>query len=412
MVRQFTKLKFAIFPNLCYNTKKSIGSDIMTRKLYYEDCHLTEFTARVISCVKTEKGWEIQLDATAFYPEGGGQACDLGIIGCATVLDVRERGEEIVHLCDAPVETGREVSCRLDYARRFDLMQQHSGEHIISGIVHEKYGYHNVGFHMGPNMITIDFDGPIPAEDLPVIELAANQAVWQNLPLHIWYPSEEELPTVGYRSKRALPWPVRIVEVPGFDKCACCGTHVAFTGEIGVIKLFSMIKFHEGVRIEMACGQRALAALNHAFDQNRQVSQAFSAKITETGEAARKMNEMLAAEKFRSTGLQKQLFRHTAESYVNQDNILHFQAGLEPALVRDLADMIADQVCGMAAVFSGTDEEGYSFCLMTRNGDLRAFGKTMTQTLGGRGGGKPVFQQGRVNATEARIREFFQTTTF
>ena len=387
--------------------EKTIGSDTMTRKLYYEDCHLAEFTARVLSCEQTAKGWEVQLDATAFYPEGGGQACDLGTIGTAVVLDVRERGESIIHLCDRATEIGAEVICRLDYERRFDLMQQHSGEHIISGIVHKKYGYHNVGFHMGPNMITIDFDGPIPAEDLPGIELAANQAVWQNLPLHIWYPSEEELPTVGYRSKRALPWPVRIVEVPGFDKCACCGTHVAFTGEIGVIKLFSMIKFHEGVRIEMACGQRALAALNHAFDQNRQVSQAFSAKITETGEAARKMNDMLAAEKFRATGLQKQLFRYTAERYVNQEIALHFEAGLEPALVRDLADMIADQVTGMAAVFSGTDDEGYSFCLMTRNGDLRAFGKTMTQTLGGRGGGKPIFQQGRVNATEAEIRNFF-----
>ena len=379
----------------------------MTQKLYYEDCHLAEFTAQVNSCEETPKGWEIQLDATAFYPEGGGQACDLGTIGDAAVLDVRERGEAIIHLCDKALDAGTTVSCRLDYARRFDLMQQHSGEHIISGIIHAKYGYHNVGFHMGPNMITIDFDGPIPAEDLPGIELAANQAVWQNLPLHIWYPSEEELPTVGYRSKRALPWPVRVVEVPGYDKCACCGTHVAFTGEIGLIKLFSVIKFHEGVRMEMACGSRALAALNHAFDQNRQVSQAFSAKITETGEAARKMNEALAAEKFRAASLQKQLFRHTAESYVNYENIVHFEAGLEPALVRDLADMIADKISGTAAVFSGTDEEGYSFCLMTRSGDLRALGKAMTQALGGRGGGKPIFQQGRVNGTESGIREFF-----
>lgn len=379
----------------------------MTRKLYYEDCHLAEFTAQVTACEQTHKGWEIQLDATAFYPEGGGQACDLGTISDAAVLDVRERGEAIIHLCDKALKVGSAVFCRLDYARRFDLMQQHSGEHIISGIIHAKYGYHNVGFHMGPNMITIDFDGPIPAEDLPGIELAANQAVWQNLPLHIWYPGEAELPTVGYRSKRALPWPVRVVEVPGYDKCACCGTHVAFTGEIGVIKLFSVIKFHDGVRMEMACGSRALAALNHAFDQNRQVSQAFSAKITETGDAARKMNEALAAEKFRATSLQKQLFRHAAESYVNQTNVIHFEDGLDPALVRDLADMIASKITGTAAVFSGTDEEGYSFCLMTRTGDLRALGKAMTQTLGGRGGGKPIFQQGRVNGTESQIREFF-----
>ena len=379
----------------------------MTRKLYYEDCHLKTFSARVLSCEQSEKGWEIILDATAFYPEGGGQACDLGTLGSANVLDVQERGEEIIHLCDSPLEVGTEVEGNLDWERRFILMQQHTGEHIVSGVIHTTYGWHNVGFHMGGHIITIDFDGMIPAEDLPKIEATVNDAIWRNLPVRCWYPSEEELPHVGYRTKRALPWPVRIVEVPGFDKCACCGVHVAYTGEVGLVKLFSVVKFHQGVRIEMACGRRALELLNHAYDQNRQVSQAFSAKITDTGAAARKMNEALAAEKFRCTGLQRQLFRFIADSYVNQENILHFAEDLEPALVRDLADAIADRVSGMAAVFSGTDEAGYSYCLVTRNGDLRAFGKAMTQALSGRGGGKPNFQQGRVNAPKEAIEQFF-----
>ena len=379
----------------------------MTRKLYYEDCHLRSFTAKVLSCEKSDKGWEIILDATAFYPEGGGQACDLGTLGTANVLDVRERGEEIVHLCDAPLEIGTEVEGCLDWERRFILMQQHTGEHIVSGIIHSTYGWHNVGFHMGSHIITIDFDGMIPAEDLPKIEAKANDAIWRSLPIRYWYPSEEELPTVGYRTKKALPWPVRIVEVPGFDKCACCGVHVSHTGEVGLVKLFSVVKFHQGVRIEMACGKQALELLNHAYDQNRQVSQAFSAKITDTGAAARKMNEALAAEKFRSVGLQRQLFRFVADSYVNQENVLHFADDLEPALVRDLADAIADRVSGMAAVFSGTDESGYSYCLVTRNGDLRTFGKAMTQALSGRGGGKPNFQQGRVNAQKENIEKFF-----
>ena len=379
----------------------------MTRKLFYEDCHLSRFSARVTGCEQTDKGFEITLDATAFYPEGGGQACDLGTLGGAAVLDVRERGEEIVHLCGAPLEVGSLVEGCIDWDRRFDLMQQHTGEHIISGIIHETYGYHNVGFHMGADVITIDFDGMIPTEALPEIEAKANAALWQNLPVRCWYPSAEELPHVGYRTKRALPWPVRIVEVPGYDKCACCGVHVACTGEVGLVKLFSVVKFHQGVRIEMACGKRALDMLNHAYDQNRQVSQAFSAKITETGPAAWKMNEQLAAEKFRAAGLQKQLFRFTASGYAGQENVLHFAADLEPALVRKLADGIADQISGRAAVFSGTDDAGYSFCLVTRNGDLRSFGKAMTQALSGRGGGKPNFQQGRVQASEAEIRKFF-----
>ena len=378
-----------------------------TRKLYYEDCHLAQFTAAVLSCDAVDGGWEVILDATAFYPEGGGQACDLGTLGGARVLDVRERGEAVVHLCDAPVEAGSMVDGVLDWERRFDLMQQHSGEHIVSGIIHSRYGHHNVGFHVSSDVITIDFDGPIPAGDLPAIEAAANAAVWQDLPMHIWYPTEEELPTVGYRTKKALPWPVRVVEVPGYDKCACCGVHVAATGEIGPIKLLSAIKFHQGVRMEMCCGKRALDLLNAAFAQNRLVSQAFSAPILETGEAARKMNEALAAEKFRFTQLQKQMLDGVARTYVNSGDVLHFEEGLEPALVRELADNIAEVCGGTACVFSGDDTAGYAYALVTRSGDLRQLCRDMNNALNGRGGGKPICQQGRVSAPKTQITAFF-----
>ena len=379
-----------------------------TRKLYYEDCHLTHFSGKVLSCQETEKGWLVILDATAFYPEGGGQACDLGELGTARVLDVQEQGETVVHLCDAPLEVGATVEGTIDYARRFDLMQQHTGEHIISGIVHRRYGYHNTGFHVGSEVLTVDFDGVIPAEDLAAIEAEANEAVWRNLVLRCWYPSPEELPTVGYRTKRELPWPVRIVEIPEYDKCACCGIHVGATGEVGVIKIFSTMGFRGGTRMEMACGKRALDILNAAFDQNRQVSQAFSAKIMETGEAARRMNDMLNQEKFRCTGLQKQLLEGIAKDYVNHGEVLHFEDGLDPVLVRELADRIAEYCGGRAAVFSGTDAEGYSYCLAIRQGDLRELGKAMTAQLNGRGGGKPNFQQGRVSAGREQIEEFFR----
>ena len=353
-----------------------------TRKLYYEDCHLSAFSAQVVSCEQSDKGWQIVLDATAFYPEGGGQACDLGTLSGVRVLDVREQGEAVIHLCDGPLPVGERVEGVIDYERRFDLMQQHSGEHIVSGIIHRRFGYHNVGFHMGADLVTIDFDGPIPADELAGIELEANRAVWANLGLHIWYPAEEELPHVGYRSKRALPWPVRVVEVPGFDKCACCGTHVAQTGEIGIIKLFSCVKFHEGVRIEMACGGRALKYLTAAYEQNRQVSQA--------------------------AGLQKQVFASIAAGCRGVGNVVRFENDLAPAQVRELCDAIG-QVCGgMAAVFSGSDGAGYSYCLMERGGDLRNINKAMTAALGGRGGGKPEYQQGSVKADRATIEGFFK----
>ena len=377
------------------------------RKLFYENSHLQEFSARVTGCQQTEKGWLVTLDATAFYPEGGGQACDIGTLGGVNVLDVREKENEILHLCDGALEVGSEVFGKIDWQHRFDLMQQHTGEHIVSGLLHEKFGYHNTGFHVGKNVMEVDFDGPISPEDLAQIERRANEAIWANLPVKCWYPSEAELSSVPYRRKRDLLWPVRIVEIPGSDSCACCGVHVEHTGEIGLVKLISAIPCRGGTRMEMACGRRALAILNHAFDQNRQVSQAFSAQITETGAAARRMNEVLAEQKYRIAGLEKQIFQGLAQGYTGKGDVVHFEEGLDSTAVRELADAIAETCAGMAAVFSGSDGEGYAFCLMTRQGDLRQLCKDMDKALNGRGGGKPNFQQGRVQAARAEIEAFF-----
>lgn len=379
----------------------------MTEKLYYRDCHLAQFRASVTGCTPTEKGYLVTLDATAFYPEGGGQACDLGTLGGVRVLDVQERDGEILHLCDGALQVGDQVDGAIDDARRFDLMQQHTGEHIVSGIIHRRFGYHNTGFHMGADVTTIDFDGIIPVEALAEIEAEANGALWKNLPVRCWYPSPEELPTVSYRTKRALPWPVRIVEIPGYDCCACCGVHTAATGEVGLIKLFSAVGFRGGTRMELVCGRRALDMLNLAFAQNTQVSQAFSAKWTETGTAAAKMNEALAAEKYRAIGLQRRLIAGIAQRYDNCGNVVHFEPGLDAGLLRELADAIAQRCGGIAAVFSGDDRTGYGFCILARTGDLRPLGKAMSQSLSGRGGGRADAQQGRVNASRAQIETFF-----
>ena len=192
------------------------------RKLYYEDSHRKDFTATVTGCVETKAGWEVTLDATAFYPEGGGQPWDTGVLGEASVLSVTEKDENIVHLCDKPFAVGSSVTGKINWDRRLDLMQQHSGEHMVSGVIHKRYGYHNVGFHMGADVVTIDFDGPVPQEELQDVENTVNAAIWENLPVKCWYPTEEELPTVPYRRKKDLPWPVRIVEFPDIDICACC----------------------------------------------------------------------------------------------------------------------------------------------------------------------------------------------
>jgi alanyl-tRNA synthetase len=360
----------------------------------------------VIGCEQRGEYWAVTLDATAFYPEGGGQAGDTGFLNDVTVLDTREEGEQILHFCDAPLEVGTQVNGRLDWDARFARMQNHTGEHMVSGVIHRRYGFHNVGFHMGSEIVTIDFDGMVPPEAFPEIEAEVNRAIWEDLPVNTSIPSPEELPHAVYRSKRALPWPVRIVEMSGIDSCACCGVHVATTGQVGLVKLISCIKFHQGVRIEMLCGKSAMAYLNRIVAQNRLVSQAFSAPMESTGEAAQRMNELLAAEKYRAAQLEKRLLCKIAESYVNCGDVLHFEDGLSSASLRELAEAISRVCGGRAAVFSGT-EGNYGYCLAQPGGDLRAFGKDMNAVLNGRGGGKPEFQQGSVKATRQEIEAFF-----
>ena len=377
-----------------------------TRKLFYEDSHLKVFSATVIGCAETKGSWNITLDATAFYPTGGGQNCDLGTLGGTNVLDVKEQGEEIIHLCDGPLAIGSTVEGAIDWERRFDHMQQHSGEHLVMGQIYKKFGYHNVGFHMGTGLVTIDLDGPVTWEDLLEIEGNVNRIIWENRLVKTWYPSPEELPSVNYRTKKALPWPVRIVEFSEADVCACCGTHVKSTGEIGMVKFVSCIKFKEGVRIELASGKRAMELFQNIFEQNRQVSQTFSAKILETGAAARKFNDMLNQERFRATGLQRKVFAAIAESYAGVSRALHYEEGLNPGQVRELADAIAEKA-EMAIVYSGADDAGYSICIISKSVDTRELGKAVNQALNGRGGGKPGAFQGSVKATRVQIEAFF-----
>ena len=361
----------------------------------------------MLRCQEGTDDFRVLLDATAFYPEGGGQPGDTGTLGDVTVVDTREEGGEIVHLCREPLPVGDTVEGRIDYDRRFGFMQQHTGEHMVSGILHRRFGLHNTGFHIGAEGVTVDFDGVVPPELLPGIEAEANRGVWRNIPLHIFTPSPEELPNVTYRTKRELPWPVRIVEIPGFDSCACCGVHCAATGEVGLVKLFSSIPFRGGSRMLMACGGLALDILNRAYQQNKLVSQAFSAPMGETGEAAGRMNDLLAQQKYRITALERRIWDGIAEGYRGKGNVLRFEPGLDGTGLRELADRIAACCGGVAAVFSG-ENGSYGFCLASREEDLRPLGKRLTQALTGRGGGKPGFQQGTVRATRQEIEAFFR----
>lgn len=379
-----------------------------TKRLYYEDVYKKEFTAKVLECRESKKGYEIILNQTAFYPEGGGQPSDTGILGGINVKEVHEKDGELIHYTDGPLEVGMDVIGKINWGRRFDLMQQHSGEHIVSGLVHEAFGYDNVGFHMGSDVITIDFSGMLDEEQMAEIEAKANQIIWENQKVEIFYPTEEELKNLDYRSKKELSGWVRIVRFPGADTCACCGTHVTRTGEIGMVKLLSVVKFREGVRMEMLSGKRVLDYLNMVNEQNRQISVKLSAKMDKTASAVARLQDENFALKGRVHALEEEFIVGEAAKWKEKENVLLFQEGMEAGSVQKLTDAIL-QVCkGRCAVFSRNADGSYKYAMGEKDGDLRQFTKEMNAALNGRGGGKPFFVQGSVQASEKEIRAFFE----
>lgn len=381
---------------------------VETRRLYYEDVYIKVFPAQVKECRKGKKGYEILLDQSAFYPEGGGQPCDIGMLGEVQVKDVQEKDGELIHYTETPLEPGTELMGEIDWERRFDLMQQHSGEHMVSGIVHERYGYDNVGFHMSSDVITIDFSGVLDKKQLEEIEAETNRKIWENTPVEIFYPEKEELEQLPYRSKKELTGKIRLVRFPGTDLCACCGTHVTHTGEIGMVKLLTVENFHEGVRVTMISGKRVLEYLNRIDEQNRQVSVKLSAKIGETAPAVERLQEGNYRLKGQLLHLIQQLCETEAARYEGAGSVLLFHEGLDGDSVRKMADAVMQKCAGCCAVFSKDPDGSYKYAIGEKNGDLRQFTKEMNAALNGRGGGRPFFVQGSVKADEEQIRRFFE----
>ena len=384
----------------------------MTEKLFYKDAYQKTFEATVTECREGKNGYEIILDQTAFYPEGGGQPGDIGYLQTegqkVEVTDTHEKDGEILHFCGQPLEKGSKVTGSIDWERRFDLMQNHSGEHIVSGLVHHKFGYNNVGFHMGKDTVTIDFDGEFSVEDMCRFEQEANARIWANEQVNITSYTEEEAETVEYRSKKELHGVVRIVTFPNADVCACCGTHVKYTGEIGLIKLISLQKWKGGVRMEMLSGRKAMEYVADVCRQNQQISVALSAKPLETAEAVEHLKKLQMDQQFHAGALEQKLFQYMAKQYEGSGSVLLFEEGLAADSVRKLTAEIMETCEGRCIVCSGDDENGYKYAMGEKDGDLRALVKEFNSTLNGRGGGKPFFVQGSVAATRKEIEEFLK----
>lgn len=377
-----------------------------TKKLFYLDVMRREFTATVLTCEETKGGYAVVLDQTCFYPEGGGQPCDRGTLGGANVLEVHEKAGVITHLCDKALPVGASVAGSIDWARRFDHMQQHSGEHICSGIICAQYGCDNVGFHMGADAVTIDFNADISWDELMDIEARANQYIYENHAIDIHFYRGAELDAVNYRSKKALEGDVRIVTFPGADCCACCGTHVVRSGAVGIVKFLSCQKFREGVRIELLAGNRAYRYLSTTWEQNLKSAQMLSSKPTESARAVERIQQELTGLKMRCAKLEEASFAQTAAKLAKTGDVLLFEDDMSPDSVRKLCDAVAQVCLGRCAVFAGA-EETWKYAIGQVDGDLRELTKKMNAALSGRGGGKPNFVQGSVSATKEEIERFF-----
>ena len=378
----------------------------MTEKLFYVDSHMITFSAMVEACENKGDYYEAVLDRTAFFPEGGGQYADTGVIDGVKVFDVQEKDGLIYHKMEGALEVGKTVEGTIDWEERFSKMQNHSGEHIVSGLVHQMFGYDNVGFHMGKDAITMDFNGVLTKEDLKVIEQKANEAVAKNFDIEILYPTREELGEIAYRSKIEIEGQVRIVRFPGYDVCACCAPHMNKTGEIGLIKLLGLQNYKGGVRVSMLCGFRALADYNEKAEQVKNISVMLSAKENEVAQEVEKLKEELMAQKNKIYELQKTLLKYKVDSIPeNEELVVLFDAELEGNGPRELMNMLLEKNTKMAAVFAGSDNEGYRYVCGSKTVDMRPIAKTLNAKFNGRGGGKPEMVQGSLCGGQAEIEE-------
>ncbi len=377
----------------------------MTIHLYDKDSFLLEFDAVVLSCEEKNRKYLVVLDQTAFFPEGGGQGADHGTLGGVNVLDAHEVGGEVQHLTDGALTVGETVHGCVDAQRRLAMMQQHSGEHIFSGIVHQLFGYDNVGFHIGSEAVTMDFNGPLTDEDVLRVERMANEIIWKNIPVVTLLPSPEELAAMEYRSKKALTGEVRIVTIAGADTCACCGTHVKYTGSIGQIKVLSCQKYKSGVRVSILCGMRALDEENMLLGQVKRASTALSCKQPEVADAVDKLLRDRDNLRAANDALGMRVFDMMAKEEQGKDARVVLCDVLPASQARKAAGKLAAGAKA-ALVLIPRAEGGYSFAMSSESIDVRPVTKALCEAFGGRGGGPKDMTQGVLGAAqECEIRE-------
>ena len=379
-----------------------------TVRLFDESSRIRIFSATVLSCSAIENGdFAVVLDKTAFFPNEGGQACDRGILGGSDVLSVDETEGVITHIVKSPLEAGKIIDGEIDYAERFRKMQNHTAEHIVSGIIHSLFGYENVGFHLGAGYMTADFSGELSEDDIQRVEMLANRAVFECRKVTARYPETEELKALKYRSKLDLTEGVRIVEIEGVDACACCAPHVENTGEVGLIKITEHIRYKGGMRLTMVAGSDALEDYRLRSAQIRRVSMAISAKQEEIAEGVERLLDDMSGLRAQISQLKRERVERALESIEETDGAICIFEELDDMLaLRNLVNGALVKAGRVCAVFSGNDESGYKYIIASNSVDLRALSREINLSLDGKGGGSSAMIQGSCRASREAIEKY------
>ena len=384
-------------------------SMVKTREIYYEDAYLAEFDATVLECSVREKGgFSVTLDATAFFPEQGGQSSDVGILRTPEGKEISVshtciKDGIISHITDEPVPEGTPVHGIIDWKHRFSNMQQHTGEHIFSGIVNTRFGYDNVGFHLSDKEVTMDYSGPLSAEDIRDIELEVNRAIWKNVSVRCDFPSEEELETIDYRSKKELSGQIRIVTVEGYDVCACCAPHVLRTGEIGILKVVSCQNYKGGVRVSILCGQRALEYLGQCQSIINELTGFFTTGSDKLMESVKRQKDEVFELKGSLSEARTRLLDYEMKELSDEAGrrgvfLLRDEAS-DGNEMRKAANALAERFTGISGVLVPAGNGGYRYILVSGSDGESA--KDLQQQLfdkfGAKGGGSPQMVQGSLS---------------
>lgn len=378
-----------------------------TIKLYENDSYIKEFTATVISCEEKDGNYFVVLDKTAFFPEGGGQSADTGKMGEANVLDVQIDNDVVYHKVDKQLKVGSTVAYKIDWDTRFSRMQNHSAEHLVSGIIHKLYGYNNVGFHMNDRFITLDCDGTLTEDDIAKVELEANKAIYANKSINVIFPTADEIANYNYRSKLDITENLRLVEIEDYDLCACCAPHVVKTGEIGVIKILSFIPYKKGTRIEMVAGLLAFNDYCMLHNSNKAVMNLLSAKREDIFTVTEKNHKDLGDVKAENKKLLSQLALLQMEKYQVNDGVCVFVKNASYDELRNCTNTLIEDF-DYCYAFSNTNENDYIYVVASKEHNVREKVQNLNKAFNGKGGGRDFYAQGKIIAeSKEKITEYF-----